>query len=59
MKFATITNRGAKLCVGSKEEADRVADDLNARNADVFAWVVEVPDDEEPADLPGRGVFYG
>lgn len=58
-KFIAVTNRGAQIAIGSKAECEAAADNINARNSDVFAWVVPAPAGAKEEDMPGRGLIYG
>lgn len=59
-KFAVMTNRGNQIGLFITEANAWVeANTINARGLDVFAWVVEVPAETKPEDMPGRGFIYG
>ncbi len=58
--FALMNNRGSQIGIyDTKAEAQKDADEFNARGLDVFAWVVDAPAGAEFEDMPGRGFIYG
>lgn len=60
MKYAVMNNRGSQLGVfTNKQEAQNMANSINRRNMDVFAWLVEVDNSTQEEDMPGRGYIYG
>lgn len=57
--FVTVTNRGALVLVDrSRDNCQDVADEINAKGGDVFAWVQEVPANTVQEDIPGKGKWY-
>ena len=58
--YAMMNNRGQQIDLFTyRSDAQAAADDYNASNSDVFAWVIDAPDAAVFEDMPGRGVIYG
>jgi len=56
--FGVFNNRGAQLGVFENEvDARDLADEVNLRGGDGFAWVMSGRFEVE--DMPGRGLIYG
>lgn len=59
MKYVAMTNRGAQLALGSKEDCEKVAGKVNSEGGEIFAWVIEAPAGAVEEDMPGLGFIYG